>query len=55
MFRFKISGQSQKQTQVNPIIVRQQPKQLFLSSTHTRKIVPLKITGNKKCSSCGHR
>ena len=47
--------QTQPQTQTQPNIFRQQTTNLVLSSTTKRVCVPLKVTGNKRCASCGHK
>lgn len=47
--------QTQVQTQVQTQLSKHQATNLVLRSTTKRTCVPLHVTGNKKCSSCGHR
>ena len=53
--------QAQTQTQVtatdqeNKFYPKLQTKNIILSASRIRVCAPLKVTGKKKCSSCGHR
>jgi hypothetical protein len=54
--KLNLSQQSSQQSlQVpKPSLPIQRTHNLVLSSTKIRKCLPLKVTGNKRCTSCGH-
>jgi hypothetical protein len=54
--KLNLSQQSLQQSlQIpKPSLPIQRTHNLVLSSTKRRILVPLKVTGNKRCASCGH-
>ena len=54
--KLNLSQQSSQQSlqTPKPSLTIQRTHNLVLSSTTRRILVPLKVTGNKRCSSCGH-
>ena len=53
--QLQLQKQLQTQLQTQTPLFKHQATNLILRSTTKRACVPLHVTGNKKCSSCGHK